>query len=80
VLLTGALQAAHELPVPRMRPRQADHLHLRQSCFNCQKPEMQLCALSEVCFEELKNILFQAKEDNSNKKIKLKLENYVIPF
>jgi hypothetical protein len=53
---------------------------LRQSCFNCQKPEMQLCALSEVCFEELKNILFQAKEDNSNKKIKLKLENYVIPF
>lgn len=53
---------------------------LRQSCFNCQKPEMQLCALSEVCFEELKHILFQAKEDNSNKKIKLKLENYVIPF
>jgi hypothetical protein len=54
---------------------------LRQSCFNCQKPEMQLCALSEVCFEELKNILFQAtEENNSNKKIKLKLENYVIPF
>jgi hypothetical protein len=29
---------------------------LRQSCFNCQKPELQLCSLSEESFEKLKNI------------------------
>ena len=54
---------------------------LRQSCFNCQKPELQLCSLSEESFEKLKNILFQPKPMISNsKKPKLQLDKYTIHF
>jgi hypothetical protein len=53
---------------------------LRQSCFNCQKPELQLCALSEDSFEKLKNILFQTETKGSSKKPKIQLDKYTIHF